>query len=63
MGEMVIFKDSFNGKTAIIFKEDGTTVEERAFNCETCHKPYPESQLFTKWLSDDDAYIECEACR
>lgn len=63
MGEMEMIRlDDKGQKTAVIFKDDGSTVVERAFQCETCHKYYAESKLFTKWLSSDDAYIECEEC-
>ena len=64
MGEMEIIRLDVGGqKVASIFKDDGSIVQERAFACETCHKYFAESKLFTTWLSNDDAYLECEACR
>ena len=63
MGEMVIFKDTKNGKVAVIFKRDGSIEHQAAFQCETCYQYYPESQLFSKWLNDEDCFMECEECR
>ena len=63
MGEMVIFKDTKNGKVAVIFKRDGSVEHQAAFQCETCYQYYPESQLFSKWLNDEDCFMECEECR
>ena len=63
MAEMHIIKDTGKGKVAVIFKDDGTLENQRAFACESCHKYWPESMLITTWLGNDDAYLECEACR
>lgn len=63
MGEMVIFKDTKNGKVAVIFKRDGSLEHQAAHQCETCHQYFPESQLFSKWLNDEDCFMECEECR
>ena len=62
MGEMVIIKDTAKGKVAVIFKRDGSLEHQQAFACETCHKYFPESQLFITWLGED-AFMECEECR
>ena len=63
MGEMEMIRIDVKGqKTAVIFKDDGSTVIERAFPCDTCHKYYAESKLMTTWLGDD-GYVECVDCR
>ena len=62
MGYVEMIKLTNQGRVAIVLN-DGEITQERAFECETCHRYRPESKLMTTWLSNDDWYMECDECK
>lgn len=64
MADMELIRTNQHGiKIATILKADGSVREEKAFECDSCHKYRPESQLMVIWSSEDDWLMECLECR
>lgn len=64
MADMEIIRVNQHGiKIATILKADGSVKEEKAFECDSCNKYRPESQLICIWRSEDDWLMECKECR
>ena len=64
MADMELIRVNQHGmKVATILKADGSVREEKAFECDSCHKYRPESQLMVIWSSEDDWLMECLECR
>lgn len=62
MGEMEMIIDTEHGKVANVFKDDGSIVQERAFECDECHRYFAESKLRKYFYVEGDWAAFCEDC-